>query len=138
MVRAGDSQVLKVIIIDKNGKRIESGAVNVDVMRERICLSDEKGRKRRSILGRQGEYRKQLSTSLDIEKATTAFDFDFYERRKYVLKFTYKAKDGREYTSSTMYNVEDFSTGMNMKTATGILRSFPFLLKRKSTFPETG
>ena len=111
VVRAGDSQVLKVIIIDKNGKRIESGAVNVDVMRKEYVYV----RKRNESGGVYWEdkevYRKQLSTSLNIEKAATAFDFDFTNGGKYVLKFTYKAKDGREYTSGTMYNVEGFFYG---------------------------
>lgn len=110
-VKAGDSQVLKVIVIDKNGRRVENGVVTVDVMRKEYLYV----RKRNESGGVYWEdkevYRKQLSASLNIEKAAAAFDFDFTYGGKYILKFTYKAKDAVEYTSSTRYDVEGFFYG---------------------------
>jgi uncharacterized protein YfaS (alpha-2-macroglobulin family) len=110
-IKAGDSQVLKVIVIHKKGTAVDAGQVNVEVMKGEEIYVRKRNESGDVYWEQKGVLRKQLSTSLNIRRREAFFDFDFVMGGRYVLKFTYKAKDGKEYASSTLYDVEGYFYG---------------------------
>ena len=128
-IQAGNSQMLKIIAVPKNGVAVETGKINVEVMRgEGIYV-----RKRNEAGDVYWEYkevfRKQLSTVLNIEHQKALFDFDFMMGGRYTLRFTYKTPDEREYASSTLYEVQGYFYGYEYENQN---RTF----ERFSVFPE--
>ncbi len=105
-VRSGDMQVLKAIVIDKAGKRIESGDLKFDVLREDWVYVRKRNEQGSIYWEDKRVYRKDHSSTIRIRKSEAVFDFDFANGGTYLLKITYKGSDNREYSSSTMYNVE--------------------------------
>ena len=110
-IRAGDPQALKAIVIDKEGRPLDRGTVSVEVMQTEYIYVRKRDESGRVYWDGKEVFRKQLSTALDLEKTAAVFDFDFVRGGKYILRFTYKAKDGREYSSSTLYEVEGYFYG---------------------------
>jgi uncharacterized protein YfaS (alpha-2-macroglobulin family) len=110
-VKAGDSHILKIIVLDKNGKKIEKGTVNVDVMRKEYVYVRKRNESGGVYWDNKEVYRKQLSSTLNIGKAVATFEFDFMYGGQYILKFSYKAPNGKEYSSNTMYDVEGYFYG---------------------------
>ncbi len=110
-VRAGDYQALKIIVIDKEGMQIDGGTVNVEVMQNDWIYVRKRNETGRVYWEGKQVYRRQLSTILSLEKTGTVFDFDFVRGGRYIIKATYKTAEGREYSSSTLYEVEGYFYG---------------------------
>jgi uncharacterized protein YfaS (alpha-2-macroglobulin family) len=110
-VKTGDSQTLKVITVRKDGKQIATGTVTVDVMKNEYIYVRKRNEKGDIYWEDKEVFRKQISSTLNIENGIAVFDFDFVYGGRYILRFTYKVKDGKEYSSSTLYNVEGYFYG---------------------------
>ena len=110
-IKAGDPQVLKVIVIDKSGKRLEKGMVDVTVLRGESTYVRKRNDEGNVYWDYKNVLRKQLSSSLNIEDSIAVFDFDFIYGGNYLLKFSFKGRDGKEYISSAAFNVEGYFYG---------------------------
>jgi uncharacterized protein YfaS (alpha-2-macroglobulin family) len=109
-IKAGESDSLNVIVVDKSGKKVEKGTVTVEVMRKEYTWI-----RKRNDIGDvywvdQMVWRKQVSSKLAIENGSAAFDFDFVNGGEYLIKFTYH-EGGKSYTSGTRYHVEGYFYG---------------------------
>lgn len=134
-VKAGDSQVLKIVVVKKDGKRIESGTINVDVMKNEYLYVRKRNESGNIYWDEKEVYRKQISSSLNIENGTSAFDFDFVSGGRYILRFNYKTKDGKEYSSSTMYNVEGYFYGYEYESRERNFERFSVYTEKKEYTP---
>ena len=110
-VKAGDSQMLKAIVIDRKGNKIESGSLDVSVMKKEYMYVRKRNEDGNIYWEDKEVYRKQISTALSIERSIALFDFDFLYGGDYVIQFTYKDKAGREYSSNTKYHVYGYFYG---------------------------
>ncbi len=110
-VKAGDSQIVKVIVTDKNNKKVENGSVDVSVMRKDYMYVRKRNEDGSVYWDYKAVYRKQLSTAVKLENSIAVFDFDFVSGGDYVLQFSYKDKSGKEYSSSTAYDVYGYFYG---------------------------
>jgi hypothetical protein len=110
-VKAGDPQVLKVIVIRKDGRPVEAGTVNVEVMKNEYLYVRKRNESGDVYWEYKEVFKKQLSTPLKIDRTGTLFDFDFVYGGKYILKFTYTSPEGKEYASSTLYEAEGYFYG---------------------------
>jgi alpha-2-macroglobulin len=110
-IRAGDPQALRVIVIDQEGRLVEEGAVNVEVMQNEYLYVRKRDESGRVYWEGKEAFRRQLTSTLSLEKTGAIFDFDFVRGGRYLLKFSYRSRDGREYSSSTLYEVEGYFWG---------------------------
>jgi alpha-2-macroglobulin len=110
-IQAGTPQILKVIAVHKNGAALDTGKLNVEVMKNEVIYIRKRNEAGDVYWEQKEVFRKQLSTLLAIEKKEALFDFDFVMGGKYILKFTYQTKDGKGYSSSTLYDVEGYFYG---------------------------
>ena len=110
-VRAGEAQVLKVIVIGPEGRPVENEPIGVEVLQSDYLYVRKRDERGRVYWESKEVYRPQLKTTLELEKGWALFDFDFITGGKYLLKFTYQAKDGRPYFASTFYEVEGYFYG---------------------------
>ncbi|MGA1874747.1 MAG: alpha-2-macroglobulin family protein [bacterium] len=110
-VEAGESDTLKIIVIDRKGKRVMSGKVAAEVMRRSYSYV----RKRNDFGDVQWHWtevwRKEISTTLPLEEGRALFDFEFINGGEYLLKFTYQQEDGKSSVSSTRYEVKGYFYG---------------------------
>ena len=107
-VEMGASTTLRAIVLDRNGKRMQQGDVEVEVMRQ-TYLSVRK----RDATGNtrwEGEevFTRQFRAPIKIVKGRAAFDFDFRNGGKYLLRFHYKGEDGKSYSASSLYQVSGY------------------------------
>ncbi len=110
-VKAGESQVLRVIVVDRNGRRIERGSLDVQVMRQEYVYVRKRNDDGNVYWDDREVYQMQLSSVVSVEGGTATFEFDFMNGGAYLVKFIYKDKDGRLYSSSTPFNVEGYFYG---------------------------
>ncbi|MBI5745426.1 MAG: hypothetical protein HZA13_00290 [Nitrospirae bacterium] len=110
-IKAGDSESLTVIVIDKDGKHLEKGKISVEVMKKGFTWIRKRNEFGNVYWGGQELWRKELASTIALEKSNAIFDFDFVNGGDYLLKFTYQGGDGKSYTSSTRYRVEGYFYG---------------------------
>jgi uncharacterized protein YfaS (alpha-2-macroglobulin family) len=107
-VRSGEMQVFKAIVVDKAGKRLKSGDLRVDVLREDWIYVRKRNDQGAIYWEDKRAYRKDHSSAIKIRNSEAVFDFDFANGGNYLIKITYKAEDGKEYSSGTAYAVEGY------------------------------
>ena len=107
-VEMGASTTLRAIVLNEDGKRIQKGNVEVEVMRQ-TYLSVRK----RDAMGNtrwEGEevFTRQFKAPIKIVGGKAAFDFDFRNGGKYLIRFHYKGDDGKSYSASSLYQVSGY------------------------------
>ena len=110
-VRSGDMLVLKAIVVDQSGKKLQSGDMKIDVLREDWMYVRKRNEQGGIYWEDRRVYRKDHSSTIRIKNSEAIFDFDFAGGGTYLIKATYKGSDGKEYSSSTIFNVEGYSFG---------------------------
>lgn len=110
-IRSGDMQVLKAIVVDRDGKRVQNGELKVDVLREDWIYVKKRNDQGGMYWDEKRALRKDHSSTIIIKNSEALFDFDFGSGGTFVIKVTYKGADNKEYSSSTSYTVEGFSYG---------------------------
>ena len=110
-IKAGDSESLNLIVIDKTGKRIEKGKLSVEVMKKRHTYIRKRNDLGDTYWTSETVWGRELKTDVAIENHSGAFDFDFVNGGDHLIKFTYHGADGKTYTSSTTYNIEGYFYG---------------------------
>lgn len=110
-IKAGDQENLTVIVIDKDGKRLEKGKVSVEVMRKGYTYIRKRNEFGDVYWAGQEIWRKDIASTLAIENGSAAFDFDFVYGGEYLIKFAYQGSDGKTYISGARYHVEGYFYG---------------------------
>lgn len=104
-ITAGETEALKLIIIDKDGKKVEEGRLTAEVLRRSYTYIRKRNESGNVYWSWEEMFRKELKTVVAVEKGVGLFDFDFAYGGNYIVRFTYNGADGKAYTSSTAYNV---------------------------------
>lgn len=105
-VKSDDPISLRGVVIDKAGKRVESGTMQVKVM-ERSGTSFPKRNAAGNVYWEYQEiWRDRLSTEIPIKNGEALFDFDFTWGGRFIVTFAYKTEDGRRYSSGTPFSVD--------------------------------
>jgi uncharacterized protein YfaS (alpha-2-macroglobulin family) len=103
-VQAGYSSPLSVIVVDRDGKKLNAGKIRADIMREEhfyIRKRDKNGNI--NYLWQEG-WMKSLSTQQTIVNGQAVFQMDLNESGNYLIAFTYEDQTGR-YSSQTLFKV---------------------------------
>jgi len=106
-VHQGDTQSLRVVVVDKKGKRVKDGTLTARVMENDWTSIPKRNTDGEVYWESQRLLRQRYSADIPIKDSVAAFEFNFVWGGTYLVTFTYKA-DGRSYTSGTMYKVEGY------------------------------
>ncbi len=101
----GDSHMLKIVVLDRNGRQVERGRVTAFVLRKQYVYTRKRNEQGHIYWQGENVFRKQATAPLALKDGQAQFEFDFQLGGEYLLKFAYQAPDGREYSSSTQYTV---------------------------------
>ena len=107
-VKPGENQSLYAVVIDKKGNTMGKGSVTVQVMEHAYTYIQKRNAEGYLYNEQQQIWRSQLSAELPIRDDRAVFDFDFTRGGEYLIAFTYKDADGREYTSATKYSMPGY------------------------------
>lgn len=107
-VKPGEDQSLSAIVIDRKGNRVARGAVTVQVMERGYTYIQKRNAEGYLYHEQQQIWRPQLSAELALKDDRAVFDFDFTRGGDYLIAFTYRDADGREYVSATHYSMPGY------------------------------
>lgn len=134
-VNAGNPQILKVVVLGKDNKRIDTGMLDVDVMAKDYTYVRKRNGDGDVYWENKVVYRKRLSTSLKIEQGTAVFDFDFLYGGEHILKFTYRPQSGKIYSSSTRYDVNGYYDGYERESRTRNFERLTVIAEKREYSP---
>ena len=132
-VQAGENQTLSAVVIDRKGGRVSRGNVMVQVMERGYTYIQKRNAEGYLYHEQQQVWRSQLSAELPIKDDRAVFDFDFTRGGEYLLAFTYRDGNGREYTSATRYSLAGYYNEYEYEAGR---REQPKNYGRLSLYPE--
>ena len=103
--RADEEQVLTVMLARPDGKRIERGALQAEILQKSWAYVAKRNEQGDLYWDDQEVWRKTVTSDLSLTKGTASFRFAFAWGGRYLLAFTYKDKAGRSFTSATAFEV---------------------------------
>ena len=103
--RSDQEQVLTVILTKPDGKRIDRGAIQAEILQKSWTYAAKRNEQGDLYWDDQEIWRKTVSSDLTITKGTATFRFAFAWGGRYLLAFTYKDDAGRSFTSATPFEV---------------------------------
>jgi uncharacterized protein YfaS (alpha-2-macroglobulin family) len=105
VARADEEQVLTLMLTKPDGKRIEQGALQAEILQKSWTYVAKRNEQGDLYWDDQEVWRKTVTSDLTLTKGTAAFRFAFAWGGRYLLAFTYKDKAGRSFTSATAFEV---------------------------------
>lgn len=119
-VQSGYSAPLKIVVVDREGKRVPSGTVQAQIMRKEsfyVQKRDEEGNLSDTW---QDGWVNALSSQVPFTNGEGVFQCEFNEGGNYLLVFTYSDEKGK-YSSQTLFKVgwEDYENWARDKAEKG-------------------
>ena len=130
-VPAEEEQVLKVVAVTKDGKKITKGQIRAEVLEKSYAYVAKRNEQGDVYWSDQETWRKTYATDLPLEKGEATFRFDFGWYGRYLVAFTYTDDRGRSFASATTYQVDPAAVLMKSAKA----RKKPI---RSCLWPRTG
>ena len=103
--RAEEEQALTVMLAKPDGKRINSGAIQAEILQQSWAYVAKRNEQGDLYWDEQEIWRKTVTSDLTLEKGAATFRFAFAWGGRYLLAFTYKDDAGRSFTSATPFEV---------------------------------
>ena len=103
--RANEEQVLTVMLAKPDGKRLDKGALQAEVLQQSWTYVAKRNEQGDLYWDGQDVWRKTVTSDLTLTKGTAAFRFAFAWGGRYLVAFTYKDDAGRSFTSATAFEV---------------------------------
>ena len=101
----GEARTLRLIVLDRDGRRVEAGKLVAEVQRQDWVYLRKRNEEGDVYWTSEQVYRKQLSTPLTLKNGEARFEFDFVLGGEYLLKFRYQGADGDAGVSATRIRV---------------------------------
>jgi uncharacterized protein YfaS (alpha-2-macroglobulin family) len=90
----GEARTLRLIVLDRDGRRVETGKLVAEVQRQDWVYLRKRNEDGDVYWTSEQVYRKQLSTQVTLNNGEAQFEFDFVLGGEYLLKFRYHGADG--------------------------------------------
>ncbi|MBM4288888.1 MAG: hypothetical protein FJ135_12250, partial [Deltaproteobacteria bacterium] len=103
-LRAGQEQLLKVIVTQK-GNKITRGQVRAEVLQRSGAYVAKRNDQGDVYWDYQDIWRKLYADDLTIDRGEASFRFDFSWGGQYLVSFSHTDKEGRTFASSTIFEV---------------------------------
>lgn len=99
--RPGEEHELKIIVVDKEGKKVSQGHVRAEVL-ERSWSYVAKRNERGDVYWEdEAAWRKSYASDLPLKDGMAPFRFDCVQPGRYLLAFTYTDAKGRSFSSAS-------------------------------------
>jgi hypothetical protein len=105
-VQPDEDQVLKVVAVTREAKRITKGLVRAEVLERSYAYVPKRNEQGDLYWSDQETWRKTYATDLPLDKGEAAFKFGLGWYGRYLVALTYTDERGRNYASATLYQVE--------------------------------
>jgi hypothetical protein len=103
--RADEEQVLTVMLAKPDGKRIDRGAIQAEILQKSWSYVAKRNEQGDLYWDEQDIWRKTVTSDLTLEKGTASFRFAFAWGGRYLLAFAYKDDAGHSFASATAFDV---------------------------------
>ena len=103
--RADEEQVLTVMLAKPDGKRIDRGAIQAEILQKSWAYVAKRNEQGDLYWDGEDIWRKTVTSDLTLEKGTATFRFAFAWGGGYLLAFTYKDDAGHSFASATAFEV---------------------------------
>ena len=103
--QAGEEQVLTVMLAKPDGKRINRGTIQAEILQQSWAYVPKRNEQGDIYWDNQEIWRKTVTRDLTLEKGTATFRFAFAEGGGNLLAFTYKDDAGHSFASATAFEV---------------------------------
>jgi hypothetical protein len=103
--RADEEQVLTVMLAKPDGKRIDRGAIQAEILQQSWAYVAKRNEQGDLYWDMQDIWRKTVTSDLTLTKGTASFRFAFAWGGAYRLAFTYKDDAGQSFASATAFEV---------------------------------
>jgi len=103
--RADEEQAVTVMLAKPDGKRIERGAIQAEILQKSWVWLAKRNEQGDLYWDGEDIWRKTVTSDLTLEKGTAAFRFSFAWGGGYLLAFTYKDAAGNSYASARAFEV---------------------------------
>ncbi|MFI5354143.1 MAG: alpha-2-macroglobulin [Desulfobaccales bacterium] len=124
-VRPEEEQVVKVVAVTKDGKKVTQGQIRAEVLERSYSYVPKRNEQGDLYWSDQESWRKIYATDLPLEKGEASFKFGFGWYGRYRVAFTYTDERGRSFASATAYQVE--SVGGRYAEAEGKEQAYQIL-----------
>ncbi len=124
-VRPEEDQVVKVVAVSKDGKKVAKGQIRAEVLERSYAYVPKRNEQGDLYWSDQESWRRTYATDLPIEKGEASFKFGFGWYGRYLVAFTYTDERGRSFASATAYQVE--SAGGRYEGAEGKEQAYQIL-----------
>lgn len=101
-VQQGFSSPIKIIVIDREGKKIPEGAIEAQIMRKEYfpCYKRDDARNINYVV--EEGWLKQSSSKINISKGEALFQLDLAESGHYLISFSYADSTGKYMSQTTI------------------------------------
>ena len=104
-IQMGDIQDLKLVVVDRKGKRVGDGALKAEILQRSWTYVAKRNDQGDVFWEDATIWKKTLATDVALKKGDGAFRFDCGEGGRFILTFTYTDDKGRSFMSSTPFKV---------------------------------
>ena len=103
-LQVGETRELTLIAV-KQGKQVRRGVIQAEVLEETWTYVAKRNQQGDLYWNDEQVWQKTCTTELPMKKGQATFTFDFARGGRYLLTFTYKDSQGRDFTSAALIDV---------------------------------
>jgi uncharacterized protein YfaS (alpha-2-macroglobulin family) len=104
-VSPNEGQGLRIVVVDGAGAPVPDGSLVAEVSKQEYFYTRKRNEHGHVVWNQELIFRKQFESPIAIKEGGASFDFDFVEGGRYIVRFTWKSKEGKAYSSSTAFSV---------------------------------
>ncbi|MGQ9688307.1 MAG: alpha-2-macroglobulin family protein [Desulfobaccales bacterium] len=105
-VQLGEEHELKVVVVDRQGKKVTQGTVRAEVLERSWSYVAKRNERGDVYWDDKATWRKSFGSDLPLKDGLAAFRFDSAQPGEYLLAFTYTDAKGRSFTSATLVKAQ--------------------------------
>jgi uncharacterized protein YfaS (alpha-2-macroglobulin family) len=105
-VRLGEEHELKVVVVDKDRKKVTQGTVRAEVLEQSWSYVAKRNEQGDVYWEGESTWRRAFASDLPLKEGQAPFRFDCATPGDFLLAFTYTDSQGRSFTSATLVKTE--------------------------------
>jgi uncharacterized protein YfaS (alpha-2-macroglobulin family) len=102
----GESNKLKVVVVDKQGKKVGQGSLQAEVLQRSWSYVAKRNERGDVYWDDEATWRKAFSRDLPLKEGQAPFRFDSAQPGRYLLAFTFTDAQGRRFSSASFVRVD--------------------------------
>jgi uncharacterized protein YfaS (alpha-2-macroglobulin family) len=100
-VQLGEEHELKVVVVDKQGKKVTQGTVRAEVLERSWSYVAKRNEQGDVYWEDESTWRRSFANDLSLKEGQAPFKFDCAQPGEYLLAFTYTDAQGKSFSSAS-------------------------------------